>query len=157
MDRRLHIEVIPISEVEGIMHTDPVRPNPVDTAAGLPVVLVVDDELIVADTLAMILSQAGFCAMKAYNAEAALALARVTPPALLLTDVQMPGKSGVQLAVELIREWPECEVLLFSGSATPRDLQPAKTAGYDFPLLTKPLHPAELLEHISATLGLVNC
>jgi CheY-like chemotaxis protein len=122
---------------------------------GLPVVLVVDDERIVADTLAMILGKAGFCAMKAYGAEEALALARFTPPTLLLTDVQMPGMSGVELALEVIRDWPECQVLLFSGHATPRDLAVAKAAGYNFPLLSKPLHPAELLDEISARLGLV--
>jgi CheY-like chemotaxis protein len=146
MGFQLRSRVVPISEVEGIADRDP---NP-------PVVLVVDDELIVADTLAMILAQSGFSVLKAYEGESALALARGTAPALLLTDVQMPGMTGVELALEVIKERPECEVLLFSGNATPGDLQPATRAGYDFPLLSKPLHPAALLEHISATLGLVS-
>lgn len=151
MDCRLHTQVVPISEVPNFETKGMVRTDP-----RLPVVLVVDDERIVADTLAMILAQAGFRALKAYSAQAALALARRTPPALLLTDVQMPGMSGVELALDVIKEWPECEVLLFSGNATARDLQPAKAAGYSFPLLCKPIHPADLLEHISATLGLVS-
>jgi DNA-binding NtrC family response regulator len=146
MNFRLHTEVVPLSEVEGIPRMD----------LGLPVVLVVDDELIVADTLAMILAKAGFCALKAYGAEEALMLARLTPPTLLLTDVRMPGMSGVELALEVIKDCPECQVLLFSGHATPRDLAPAKLAGYNFPLLCKPLHPAQLLEEISARLGLVS-
>jgi CheY-like chemotaxis protein len=146
MNFRLHTEVVPLSEIEGIPQFD----------SALPVVLVVDDEPIVADTLAAILAKSGFSALKAYSARAALALAHVTPPALLLTDVQMPGMSGVELALELIREWPECQVLLFSGHATPRDLEVATSIGYHFPLLCKPLHPSQLLEEISASLGFVS-
>jgi DNA-binding NtrC family response regulator len=145
MGRHLKTEVVPLSEVEGISTEN----------SELPVVLVVDDERIVADTLALILDQAGFCAVKAYGAEQALATARQTPPALLLTDVQMPGMNGVELALEMTREQPECQVLLFSGHATAVDLVAAKAAGYNFPLLGKPVHPKQLLEHISISLGLV--
>jgi YesN/AraC family two-component response regulator len=139
---RLNTEVIPISAVEGIPTTEP----------RFPVVLVVDDEEIVADTLALILDQAGFCAVKAYGAQDALAKARQTPPDLLLTDVQMPRMNGVELALEVVRERPECQVLLFSGHATYGDLAPMKIKGYNFPLLTKPLHPTELLERIAGSL-----
>lgn len=145
MSWRLNTEIVPLSEVEGVREAD----------SGLPVVLVVDDEEIVADTLALILDQAGFCAVKAYGGREALAMARLTPPALLLTDVQMPGMNGVELALKVVKERPECQVLLFSGHATSGDLVAARAAGYDFPLLCKPVHPMELLEHISASLGLV--
>lgn len=142
---KLHTEVVPISEVNGVSGLD----------SGLPVVLVVDDEEIVADTLALIIGKAGFCALKAYRADEALAMARLMPPALLLTDVQMPGMNGVELALQLTSEQPDCRVLLFSGHAVPVDLSAARAAGYDFPLLGKPLHPVELLEHISTSLGVI--
>lgn len=144
MNSWVQTEVVPLSEVEGIPDAD----------FGLPIVLVVDDEEIVADTLAMILNQAGFCALKAYDATEALAMARLSPPALLLTDVQMPGMNGVELAVELRRDQPECQVLLFSGHMMPGDLASAQAAGYNFPLLFKPLPPTQLLDQIFASLGL---
>ena len=145
MGQKLHTEVISLSEVEGIP----------EMGFELPVVLVVDDEEIVADTLALILNKSGFCAVKAYGALEALAMARLSPPTLLLTDVQMPGMNGVELALELVNRQPDCKVMLFSGNAPSGDLLAAKEAGYNFPLLGKPIHPVELLEHISVWLGLM--
>jgi hypothetical protein len=42
--------------------------------------------------------------------------------------------------------------VLFSGHATLQDLAPAREAGYDLTLLSKPLHPAEMLKHVSKSL-----
>lgn len=113
-----------------------------------PVVLVVDDERSVADTLSIILSHAGFAALTAYSGKAALGIAMDVPPELLISDVAMPEMNGVELAMKLVDEIPECKVLLFSGHALSSDLVTARASGYRFPLLTKPLHPAELLEYV---------
>ncbi len=119
-----------------------------------PKVLVVDDEKLVADTLSAILRHAGFSASAAYSGSSALDLAAKFVPALLITDVSMPQMNGVELAMTLVSEQPLCKVLLFSGHATSRDLLPAVDAGYEFPLLTKPMHPTELLLHVARTLQL---
>jgi DNA-binding response OmpR family regulator len=126
----------------------------VEGATPRPLVLVVDDERAIADSLAMILSKSGFSALTAYDAESALRLASVAPPDLLLSDVMMgPGMDGVALAITLVRAFPDCKVLLFSGHAATRDLlEGARKAGYNFTLLTKPLHPSDLLERIRGTL-----
>ena len=50
-----------------------------DTNAPKPIVLVVDDEAVIADTLAVILEQSGFMAMVAYNARTALEMADLVP------------------------------------------------------------------------------
>lgn len=120
-----------------------------------PTVLVVDDEHVIADTLAAILQYQGFSAMAAYNAEAALAIARTDPPALLITDVVMPGgMTGVELAIAMKQAAPRCAVLLFSGQATTADLlSEARMAGHNFTVLSKPVHPTELLARVNA-LGL---
>lgn len=118
-----------------------------------PLVLVVDDEPLVADTLAAILSRAGFDTAAAYGASAALELARGVQPAFLISDIYMPGMNGIELAMTLMKSSPACRVLLFSGHATREDLKEARAAGYDFPLLTKPVHPAEIIEHLCRYLG----
>lgn len=135
-----HFVVVPLAEVpqEDILGETP----------ELPLVLVVDDEPIVADTLAVILTRAGFEAQCVYSGEAALEFARGIRPSFLLSDVHMPGISGVELAMTLCAEFPQCKVLLFSGHATAADLAEARTAGYDFPLLAKPVHPAEIIRHV---------
>ncbi len=54
--------------------------------------------------------------------------------------------SGVDLALRIKEECPNCTVLLFSGQATTRDLlSKARDLGHDFQLLLKPVHPTDLL------------
>jgi len=118
-----------------------------------PVVLVVDDESVIADTLAEILSRSGYAAMAAYDAEEALETALMMPPELLVTDVVLPGMSGIELSIKMKRIFPDCKVLLFSGqAATSGMLASANTAGHRFELLTKPIHPNDLLKRVSASL-----
>jgi DNA-binding response OmpR family regulator len=117
------------------------------------VVLVVDDESVITDTLAEILNRSGYTAIPAYDAEEALETALMMPPELLLTDVMLPGMSGIELAVKVKRIFPDCKILLFSGQAATSDmLAVASRDGHRFDLLTKPLHPKDLLLHVSAGL-----
>jgi DNA-binding response OmpR family regulator len=119
-----------------------------------PVVLVVDDERAIADTLTKILSRSGFAAMAAYDAETALETALLVPPQMLIADVVLPGKSGIELAIALGEKIPDCRILLFSGqAATAGLLAQANSAGHTFELLDKPVHPSDLLAHVSTSLG----
>jgi DNA-binding response OmpR family regulator len=138
------------------------RPSPVvpidqvpaaDTSAYRPVVLVVDDESAIADTLTEILSRSGYAAMAAYDGNGALETALLTPPELLITDVVLPGMSGIELAITLKRIFPDLKILLFSGQASTADLlTSAKREGHHFTLLTKPVHPRDLLARVSDSL-----
>ena len=118
-----------------------------------PLVLVVDDEPLVAKTLALILSGAGFTAIPVNSGSDALDMAQILRPAFLLTDVHMPGMSGVELALTFNTSFPHCKVLLFSGTATARDMQPAISAGIEFPILTKPVHPTQIIDYVSRSLA----
>ena len=144
----LKIEVVPLAEV-------PLNGQSESPAPRKPVVLVVDDEQVIADSLSVILSRSGFSVLTAYDGESALALASVEPPDLLLSDVMMgPGMDGVELAATLVETSPDCKVLLFSGHAATRDLlDKARVDGHDFTLLSKPLHPADLLDRIKRSLA----
>ncbi len=109
-------------------------------------VLVVDDEALIADTLAAILNDQGFEAVAAYNGEEALQTARSFQPDTVLTDVLMPKMSGVELGVKLRGELPETRILLFSGQAATSELmRKAQADGHDFELFPKPIHPEELI------------
>jgi DNA-binding NtrC family response regulator len=112
-------------------------------------ILVVDDERVIADTLVAILRTSGFAAMAAYDGESALQAVSSGVPDLLISDVCMPGMNGVELAIEIRNRFPRCKVLLFSGHAAARHLlDEAQERGYDFQLLSKPIHPRDLLEHL---------
>jgi CheY-like chemotaxis protein len=119
-----------------------------------PVVLIVDDEKVIADTLSIILTHAGFITMTAYDGVTALRIANQITPALVISDVVMPGISGVELAIMLKQSIPDIKILLFSGQASTVDLlEKARRSGHHFTALTKPVHPTDMLKRISECLA----
>jgi DNA-binding NtrC family response regulator len=150
MTKKLKFEIVPLSEVP---EDDNYAAE--ETSERQPLVLVVDDEQIIADTLSIILATNGFTTKTAYSAEAALKICSTIKPDLLLTDVSMPGMSGVDLAIITAETIPGCKVLLFSGQASTADLlQSARDAGHEFHALAKPVHPTDMLRQVAWHLGL---
>jgi DNA-binding NtrC family response regulator len=112
----------------------------------VPRIFVVDDEPVIASTLVAILQMNGFSAKFFTCPLDAMAAARLKAPDLLISDVAMPGISGIDLAIQMKAQYPTCKVLLFSGQAATMDLlEDARAQGHDFDLLLKPVPPAELL------------
>ena len=79
-------------------------------------ILIVDDEHVIADTLMAIFGKGGFDARVAYSTDDALLRAREFAPDLLLCDINMPGRDGLELIEELLREQPDCRVMVLTGS-----------------------------------------
>lgn len=114
-------------------------------------VLVVDDERLIAHTVASILNANGFEAEEAFNGEEALSKARQMAPDIILTDVLMPRMTGVELGMRLRDELPQARILLFSGQAATSELmRVARAQGYDFELFPKPIHPDDLISKLRA-------
>jgi CheY-like chemotaxis protein len=142
MNGRSHSPVVPIQDVP-----------PADTSNYKPLIMVVDDESVIADTLAAILSRSGYATVAAYDGEEALETALISPPEMLITDVILPGMNGIELATTIRRIFPDCKILLFSGQTASADLlAPARIAGHHFTMLGKPIHPSELLARVSESL-----
>ncbi|MGD0831177.1 MAG: response regulator [Terracidiphilus sp.] len=117
-------------------------------------VFVVDDEFVIASSLGMILRHKGFDAVSFQDPQEALAAARTQAPDLLISDVVMPGFSGIELAIQIKEQCPNCKILLFSGqAATAGLLQAAQEQGHDFEILSKPVHPTDLLKKIADATG----
>ncbi|HUD55615.1 MAG TPA: response regulator [Terracidiphilus sp.] len=116
-----------------------------------PKVLVVDDERVIADTLAMILNQSGFDARAVYSGEKAVELASTFTPDMLITDVIMADLNGIDAAIAIRSILPKIKILLFSGQAATADLlEKARAKGYEFEILAKPVHPQDLLSRLQA-------
>lgn len=112
-------------------------------------VLVVDDQRLIADTLAEILGNAGFDAVAAYDGWDALDKASRFHPHWVLTDVLMPRMNGVELAITMRKNYPASSILLFSGQAGISDiLEEGNRQGYQFELIAKPIHPMRLIERL---------
>ena len=112
-------------------------------------VLVADDEKAIADTLAVILTKAGFETRAVYSGEAAVEMAERFRPNMLISDVIMPGTSGIDAAIQIGKMLPTCKILLFSGQAETVDLlENARAQGHVFEILAKPVHPVDLLARL---------
>ena len=111
-----------------------------------PKVLVADDEQVIANTLAIILNQAGFEARAVYSGEKVLEALESFQPDMLISDVIMTGITGIEAAIATRQQMPSCKILLFSGQATTADLlEKARLYGHEFEILAKPVHPTDLL------------
>lgn len=117
-----------------------------DGQSNKPKVLVVDDERVIADTLAIILNQSGFDAAAVYTGTDAVERARKEEPDLIISDVIMPDMNGIEAAIRIRQILPSCKILLFSGQAATADLlEKARLQGHEFEILAKPVHPQDLL------------
>jgi len=84
---------------------------------GTETILLVEDESNLRDLIATLLEKNGYKVLKADAGPAALTLAQSTPSKidLLLTDVIMPGMSGVELCTHMLKLRPEIRLLCMSG------------------------------------------
>jgi len=118
-----------------------------------PFIFVVDDERLIADTLALILNRNGFEAIPLYSGEKLIEAVEVLKPDVLITDVVMGGMSGVEAAIRIREAIPECHILLFSGQAATADLLAhARANGHSFEILHKPVHPEAILHRLQKLL-----
>ena len=116
------------------------------TSTAKPKVLVADDEQVIANTLAIILNQAGFEARAVFSGEDAVKLLDSFQPDMLISDVIMSEMTGIEAAIITRAKLPKCKILLFSGQAATADLlEKAREQGHEFEILAKPVHPTDLL------------
>ncbi len=103
----------------------------------------------------MVFSANGFESEACYSAEEALQCARSFAPALMLCDVSMPGRNGLELAAEIHREMPECQLIMLTAyltNAAKVQLE-ALRLNRQLRLLTKPCPPELLLKAVEETLA----
>ena len=124
---------------------------PAVPATGRERVLLVEDEAQVRQVVRTMLERQGYEVLVAGHAEDALELAAREPVDLLVTDVVMPGISGVDLARRLTAVVPGLRVVLVTGYAREGLLDEEALAEFST-LLTKPFTPAELGQAVRAVL-----
>jgi CheY-like chemotaxis protein len=114
-------------------------------------VLVVDDEDLIADSVAEILNRNGYEATARYSGKTAMQYVEEECPDIVVCDVIMPDYNGIQLAKAVQLLCPETRIVLLSGNSATSDLlHRASREGHVFELLAKPVHPSELLKALAS-------
>jgi len=117
-------------------------------------ILVVDDDESLRRVLQLQLEQDGYLVTSAASAQQTLSLLQLRPCDLVITDLKMPGSSGVELLKHISSQYPEMIVIILTAFGTVETaVEAMKLGAYDY--LTKPVHPDELslvvgraLEHL---------
>jgi DNA-binding response OmpR family regulator len=115
-------------------------------------ILVIDDEASIRDLCARVLARAGFVVTTASSGEDGLAQLAREPVDLVVTDIRMPGLSGLDVLERAKATLPHLRVILITGFGTPQTLARAQHAGADR-ILTKPFNPAELVTAVREILS----
>jgi CheY-like chemotaxis protein len=115
-------------------------------------ILVIDDELPMRRLLSRVLGAAGYTVHEAADGRAGIALFREVHPALVITDIVMPGMEGIETIRELRRNELSVPILAISGGGPPLYLRAAAGLGATT-ALTKPFAAADLLTTVNELLG----
>ncbi|MEO5330648.1 MAG: response regulator [Magnetococcus sp. YQC-5] len=118
-------------------------------------ILVVDDDPLIRNLLREILEQAGHEVAEAANGRVGLRLVRQHPPDLVMTDILMPEKDGVELIMELKELVPAVRIVAMSGGGRGLDAAFNLRMAMDFGanrLLVKPFSRQQALEVVHEAL-----
>ncbi|MCW5774523.1 MAG: response regulator [Rhodospirillaceae bacterium] len=117
-------------------------------------VLVVEDDSLVADCIEETLSAYGFEVLSVFNPDNANSVIEKEQPDLVITDIFMPRKSGLDVIAELRRHRPDKKILAISGGGRYRAydyLDYARQLGANG-TLAKPFNASQLLRAVLAAL-----
>ena len=118
-------------------------------------ILIIDDDERVRTMIRQMLERAGYETIEAPDGKVAAGIYRRTPPDLIVTDIIMPEREGLEIITELRREHPNIKIIAISGGGRVSGvdyLDLAKKLGADR-TLAKPFHQEELLDAVRTLLG----
>ena len=119
-------------------------------------ILVIDDDPLVLEVLSEMLTAAGYEVVGASNGKEGVSLYRAAPFDLVLTDIIMPEKDGLEVVMELRRDFPEVKIIALSGGGEYghgfSSLTASRALGATV-TLRKPFAESELLSAVREVLG----
>jgi CheY-like chemotaxis protein len=118
-------------------------------------ILVIDDDTQMRQMLRQTLERAGYEVVEAQDGEEGMKLYRQSPTDLIITDIIMPEKEGVETIIELKRDFPDVKIIAISGGsrgvAAQNCLSYVSCLGVS-DVFSKPFEREELLEAIQKAL-----
>ena len=114
-------------------------------------ILIIEDEVLLADSLKTLLESKGFEAEAVYDGESGAAYAELGVYDLLILDVMMPGLNGYQVARQVRARRCGAPILMLTAKSDVLDRVEGLNSGADY-YLTKPFDARELLACVNALL-----
>ena len=118
-------------------------------------ILVIDDDVQMRQMLKQLLERAGYEVIEAADGVTGIELYRQEPTDLMITDLIMPNKDGMETIIELKRDFPDVKIIAISGGSRamdPKDYLYYTTQYGIVHTLTKPFDPQEMLEMVQVEL-----
>ena len=121
----------------------------------MPQILIIDDDEQTRYTLREIMEREGFNVLVAENGNIGIKLFRENPADLIITDILMPEKEGLETINELKREYPDVKIIAISGGGGPTamDFLPAAKLLGAARTFSKPVDRHELVQVVREVLG----
>lgn len=118
-------------------------------------VLIIDDEELARFTIREILEGAGYSVDEAENGNIGIERQKASPFDLIITDIIMPEKEGVETIIDLKNDFPDLKIIAISGGGRTRNLDFLKLSqqfGAE-KVLAKPFTEGQLLEAVDQVLA----
>src|SRR5579871_1423830 len=123
-----------------------------ENSAPLGEVFIVDDDPAIREVLSLVFSQAGFRATCFADGAALLASARVTVPACIILDVNIPGRSGLDILKQLNAEDYPAPIFVISGEGDiPMAVNAIRNGALDF--IEKPFRGADVVARVKESIA----
>jgi DNA-binding response OmpR family regulator len=117
-------------------------------------ILVIDDDILVQDTIVRILERKGYQVLVAGDGARGVRMFRSEQPDLVITDIIMPEKEGLETIREIRGQRPDARIIAISGGARIGNMDFLDVAGKlgASEIMSKPFDPADLVALVSRCL-----
>lgn len=115
-------------------------------------IVVIEDDAELRRMLQQLLAAAGYEVRTAEDGKQAGALYQTKAPDLVITDIYMPNKDGLEVIMDLRASFPQTKVIAISGQLTRKNMLPVALTLGAVRTLPKPFEPDELLQTVKEVL-----
>ncbi len=117
-------------------------------------IIIADDDPLLLSTVESIIDDAGYEAFTACDGDEVIRLLDTCMPDLVITDIVMPDKEGIETIMEIKKTFPAMKIIAMSGSGHQKDqyLSNAQILGADA-VIAKPFTPDQLTDLVERTIS----